>query len=374
MKDIAQIDENFRIADIQAEDLRYYSVLEEPFSIHGLYRPRELQRFTRMPDSFRENPAICEGTRELIPNTAGGRIRFATNSPYIAVLVELEGIMVLGHMAATAHSGMDIMVCKRGKNEHTFKKVCMPTRFSEDADRFYKGFLKFEDYDQYDEHEVMLHMPLYNSVKSVYVGIKEGCSVFSPVEYKVKKPVYFYGASITQGGCASRPANNYPNFLSRWLDCDFVNLGFSGSAAGEPEMAEYLASQDASAIVLDLDMRLRDPEVFRNTFEPFYRKLRSINKEVPIITMSFPKYPKIHHPVTSNYRDHVISNRIILDTCLKAWNEGDEKLWYLDGETMFGEEDQECCTVDYSHPNDLGFYRMAQALLPLVKRAIRDAE
>ena len=148
MKDIAQIDENFRIADIQAEDLRYYSVLEEPFSIHGLYRPRELQRFTRMPDSFRENPAICEGTRELIPNTAGGRIRFATNSPYIAVLVELEGIMVLGHMAATAHSGMDIMVCKRGKNEHAFKKVCMPTRFSEDADRFYKGFLKVEDYDQ----------------------------------------------------------------------------------------------------------------------------------------------------------------------------------------------------------------------------------
>jgi len=372
MKDITQIDENFRLSEIKAEDLKYYNVLEEPFSLHGLYRPRELGKFTRMPDSFRENPAICEGVRELIPNTAGGRIRFATDSPYVAVLVELDAVIVMGHMAASAHSGMDFHVCKRGGHDYNFKKVCMPVSFSRDEDRFYKGFLRFEDYDGYQEHEVMLHMPLYNSVRSVYVGIKEGCQVFAPAPYRVEKPVYFYGASITQGGCASRPGNNYPNFLSRWLNCDFVNLGFSGSAAGEPEMAEYLAKQDASAIVLDLDMRLRDPEVFRNTFEPFYRKLRSINKDVPIIAMSFPKYPKIHHPVTSAYRDHVISNRIILETCVKAWNEGDEHLYYLDGETVYGERDQEACTVDYSHPNDLGFYRMAQALLPLVKRAIQE--
>lgn len=370
MKDIAQIDENFRITEIQATDLKYYNVLEEPFSIHGLYRPRELGKFTRMPDEYRENPAICEGTRLLISHTAGGRIRFATDSPYIAVLVELEAVVNLAHMPATGHSGVDFLICKRGEHDYAFKKICMPTKFACDGDRFYKGFLRFEDFDGYTEHEVMLHLPLYNGIRSVYVGIKEGCSVFAPAPYRIQKPVYFYGASITQGGCASRPANNYPNFLSRWLNCDFVNLGFSGSAAGEPEMAEYLAKQDASAIVLDLDMRLRDPEVFRNTFEPFYRKLRSVNRDVPIIAMSFPKYPKIRHPVTSQYRDHVVSNRIILETCLKAWSEGDERLWYLDGETVFGERDQEACTVDYSHPNDLGFYRMAQALLPFVKRAV----
>lgn len=370
MKDISLIDDNFRIDDFQDSGLRYYNVLEEPFSIHGLYEPRALGKFTRMPDAYRENPAICEGTRELIYCTAGGRIRFATDSPCIAVLVELEGIVNLSHMAATGHSGVDIMICKRGSKDYAFKRVCMPTGFTEDAHRFYKSLLTFEDFDGYDAHEVMLHLPLYNGVRSVYVGIREGSNLFPPVTYGIQKPVYFYGASITQGGCASRPANNYPNFLSRWLDCDFVNLGFSGSAAGEPEMAEYLATRGASAIVLDLDMRKREPEVFQATFEPFYRKLRSIDPEVPIIAMSFPKYPKIHHPVTSRYRDHVISNRIILETCLKAWAEGDEKLWYLDGETAFGEKDQEDCTVDYSHPNDLGFYRMAQALLPLLKRAL----
>ncbi len=368
--DIARIDENFRIEELKAPDVRYFNVLEEPFSIHGLYEPRKLGKFTRMPDAYRENEAICEGARQLIHCTAGGRIRFATNSPYVEVLVELEAIVNPSHMAATGHSGVDFLICKRGESDYAFRKVAMPRGFSTDEHRFYKGFLRFEDYDDYPEHEVMLHLPLYNGVRQVHVGVAESASLFPPAPYRVQRPVYFYGASITQGGCASRPANNYPNFLSRWLNCDFVNLGFSGSAAGEPEMAEYLASQDASAIVLDLDMRLRDPEVFLATFEPFYRKLRSINPTVPIIAMSFPKYPKIHHPVTSSYRDHVFSNRVILQTCLKAWAEGDERLWYLDGETVFGDRDQEACTVDYSHPNDLGFYRMAQALLPLLKRAL----
>ena len=372
MLDIAKIDENFRIEEIQATDLRYYNVLEGQFSLHGLYEPCKLGKFTRMPDAYRDNEAICEGTRELIHCTAGGRIRFATDSPYVAVLVELESIVRVGHMAATGHSGVDFLICKRGQQDYAFKKVAMPKGFSEDEHRFYKGFLRFEDFDSYAEHEVMLTLPLYNGVRAVYVGLQDTASIFAPVPYRVEKPVYFYGASITQGGCASRPANNYPNFLSRWLSCDFVNLGFSGSAAGEPEMAEYLATREASAIVLDLDMRKREPEVFLATFEPFYRKIRSINKDVPIIAMSFPKYPKIHHPVTSNYRDHVFSNRVIMDTCLKAWAEGDEKIWYLDGETMFGDMDQEACTVDYSHPNDLGFYRMAQALLPLLKRALEQ--
>ena len=371
MTDIAKIDENFRIADIPVDNLRYYNVLNAPFSIHGLYEPQTLGKFTRLPDAFREDPAICEGVRKLIYCTSGGRVRFSTNSPCLALLVELDRVSNPPHMAATGHSGVDIFLCKRGEKEHAFRKCTMPSGFVEDGHRFYKGFLRFEDFDSWQEHEVMLHLPLYNGIRSLYVGIQEDCAIFEPVPYKIQKPVYFYGSSVTHGACASRPGNNYPCFLSRWLDFDYVNLGFSGSAAGEPEIAEYLATRESSAIVMELDMRLKDPEVFRNTFEPFYRKIRSINPDVPIIAMSFPKYPKIHHPVDCGYRDHVFSNRVILETCLKAWQEGDEKLWYLDGETAFGEWDQDACTVDFAHPNDLGFYRMAQALLPFLTRALK---
>lgn len=373
MRDIRQIDENFRSQEICVSDLRFYNCLEQPFEINGLYQPRQLQKYTRMPDAYRENPALNEGMRQLMSNTSGGRIRFATNSPYLAVLVELEALSNIPHMAATGHSGVDVYICQQGKSDYAFRKICIPNVMREDADRFYKAFMFFRDFDDFEAHEVMLNLPLYNGVNAVYVGIQEDCRIFAPVEYRVKKPVYFYGPSTTQGGCASRPGNNYPNHVSRWLNCDFVNLGFSGTAAAEPEMAEYLARQDASAIVLELDMRLRDIEVFRQAFGPFYQKIRQIASTVPLILMSFPKFPKIHH-TNSNFRDHVLSNRIIMETCVGAWNNGDENLWYIDGETLFGDWDQDACTVDYSHPNDLGFYRIAQRLYPVLKRALEISE
>ena len=37
----------------------------------------------------------------------------------------------------------------------------------------------------------------------------------------------------------------------------------------------------------------------------------------------------------------------------------------LDGKTVFGEKDREICTVEGIHPNDLGFYRIAQAVYKL---------
>ena len=52
----------------------------------------------------------------------------------------------------------------------------------------------------------------------------------------IDKPVVFYGTSITQGGCASRPGMSFVNIVGRDLDVPVVNLGFSGSGLMELEM------------------------------------------------------------------------------------------------------------------------------------------
>src|SRR5437660_1058190 len=65
------------------------------------------------------------------------------------------------------------------------------------------------------------------------------------------KPVVFYGTSITQGGCASRPGMSYQAIVGRQLNLDFVNLGFSGNGKGEPAVADMVAEIDASAFVVD---------------------------------------------------------------------------------------------------------------------------
>ena len=104
----------------------------------------------------------------------------------------------------------------------------------------------------------VLNFPTYNPVAKLYIGIKEGSRTETPDKYINKKPVVFYGSSITQGGCASRPGNIYQNFLSRALNVDYLCLGFSGNAKGEKEIAEYMAKLHMCAFVSDYDHNAPD--------------------------------------------------------------------------------------------------------------------
>ena len=368
---ICDIDPNFKALEDPAYDICYYSYTDQPIEINGLYNPRETRRMVRMPEKFIQCEELNQGMRQLIHHTAGGRLRFATNSPYLAVMVELSEVPEWVHMPVTAHSGVDMYICPRGASDYRYRKTFMPEKLINDSDRIYQGVTYFRYFDSWVEHEVLLNLPLYNGVNKIYIGIQEGSSLFAPVPYRYSKPVCFYGDSITQGGCASRPGNNYPNHLSRWLDCDFINLGFSGSAAGEPEMADYIGSLDVSAIVVNMELRAYDFEVFRQTYEPFYKRLRKNKPDTPIILMSRGAFPKVHKYGPYN-RDFVSSNRVIMETCSRAWAAGDEKLYYIDGETLFGDRDQDACTVDYTHPNDIGFLRMAERIHPVLQRALES--
>ena len=370
MKDIRQIDPNFRSEAITVSDIRYYNCLERPIEINGLYSPQKTEKFLRMPEEYLHNEGLIDGVRQLIHNTAGGRIRFATDSPWMVVLVEVSDVVPSAHMSPAGHSGVDVYVSQRGSLDYRFKKTIMPEKMNEDADRFYQGFLRFSNYDTDTQHEVMIHLPLYNGIQKIYVGIQENAVLYTPVAYEISKPVCFYGDSITHGGCASRPGNNFPNHLSRWLKCDFINLGFSGSGAGEPAMADYIGSLELSAVVINLELRACDTELFRSLHYPFYARIRAKQPDIPIILLSrsgFPKIPK-HGP---NARNFVESNRIIMETCQRGWAEGDQNLYYIDGEQTFGIADQDACTVDGTHPNDLGFYRMAEGILPILRKALK---
>ena len=92
----------------------------------------------------------------------------------------------------------------------------------------------------------------------------------SPTPYVVEKPIVFYGSSITEGGCASRVTNAYPALLSKWLNADYINLGFSGSAKGEIPVAEFIAEQSMSAFVYDYDHNAPNPEHLAATHEAFF--------------------------------------------------------------------------------------------------------
>ena len=89
MQPLETIDVNFKVeTNIVKDDICFYSVLQEPFSIHGLHY--ENGQFRRMPESVAES--VSPGVHYLHSNTAGGRVRFKTNSQYIAISTKMKNI------------------------------------------------------------------------------------------------------------------------------------------------------------------------------------------------------------------------------------------------------------------------------------------
>ena len=214
-----------------------------------------------------------------------------------------------------------------------------------------------------EEQIVTINLPRNDHLLSMQIGVEEG-EVREAPEYTVSGSIVFYGSSITEGGCATRPGNAYTSMVSRWLDADYRNMGFSGKARGEIGFAEYLASfQDMSAFVMDYDHNAPSPEHLAETHEPFFQKIRAAHPDLPVLFLSRPDTDK--NPEDSRKR-----MEIVRATYEHAREKGDEKVWFIDGASLFGENGREECTVDGTHPNTLGFMRMAEKVYPVLKEII----
>ncbi len=340
MKSIESIDKNFVVPSVTEEDdVVWYNIRKNPFKIYGLYEPTAEGLFRRIP---REVALNCEqGVRDLHVHTAGGRVRFKTDSPYLALKVFIPGVSGMSHMAYSGIAGFDLYEQRKG--EFLFRGRFGPGIKTETTEYGGKVTLRGGLCD------LVLSFPLYNAVNEVYVGIKRGSVLEEGEEYKITEPIVFYGSSITQGGCASRPSTCYQPYISHRFNADFVNLGFSGSAKGEPAMAEYIASLNMSAFVLDYDYNAPTIEHLKKTHLPFYKAVRNANPDLPIVIISrpTPSDRKRFEVVKATY-DYAVAN-------------GDKKVKLIDGDTLFGGE-FDYCTVDGCHPNDFGFYKMGKVI------------
>ena len=95
--------------------------------------------------------------------------------------------------------------------------------------------------------EFLLYLPLYDGITDLKIGVDSLSEILLPaINLPVReKPIVFYGTSILQGGCATRPGMAHTNILSRWLNRETINLGFSGNGLLDVEIAEIMAHIDA---------------------------------------------------------------------------------------------------------------------------------
>lgn len=350
--DIGTVDKNLKVETTLAEkDIVWYNCRDEIFDIYGLYNPRRAAAFERMPQDVAE--ATSPGVLYLAKNTAGGRVRFCTDSRYVAIKY-IGNFFNMGHMPLTGSTGFDLYIDDDGGSKF-YRTFVPPINFKDD----YDSIVYLPEGKKY----ITINFPLYNNVKDLFIGLSNGASLDHGKKYKYEKPVVYYGSSITQGGCASRPGNSYQAIISRMLDCDYINLGFSGCGKGEKPMCDYIANLDMSVFFMDYDHNAPDTEHLKNTHEALYLAVREKHPNIPIVMAS-----KID---TDNDANFAKRRAIIYETYSKAVERG-ENVYFIDGEQVFGIDFRDCCTVDGCHPNDYGFVMMAKYFAPYVKKALES--
>lgn len=348
--DITKIDPNFSIKRVsEGLDITYYDIKEAPIKLFGVFF--ENGKFVRMPERIAKS--VSEGVHALYDNTAGGRICFKTNSRYIVLAAKIPSVGKMPHFTTLGSAGFDIYV----KNDYF--GAFMPEYNLENA---YNCVM---DFDSEEMREITINFPLYSSVSDVYIGITADAVIEEYYPYKKILPIVYYGSSITQGGCASRPGNTYQAEIARRTGVDYINLGFSGSAKGEQEMADYIAELNMSIFVMDYDHNAPNPEYIRNTHEKFFKTIRKKNKDLPVIFVTKPDF---------RYFDDSLRRDAVYTTYRNALLNGDKNVSYIDGSSFFRGNMRGFCTVDGCHPNDMGFYQMAESIGEVIEKIIENGK
>lgn len=350
--DITKIDKNMlKTDDVVAENLRDEYVIPHPnFDLYGISYDSADGRFVRMPQDVAKTVSV--GVEMLAKNTAGGRLRFATDSNEIIIDAEYDTLNVTFDNGSAI--GNSAFVLLEELADGTFWTANV-TRMKLSGTTNVSAVGLREGLRNY-----ILYFPNYNSIKSLKLSFKKGATVTNGKKYKDVKPILYYGSSITQGGCASRADASYQAIISKWNNVDFINLGFSGSGKAEKEMVEYISGLDCSLFVLDYDHNAPNAKYLKETHYPFYETFRKTHPDTPII---FVSKPDMEQGVEIEKRQKVIKS-----TYLKARRAGDKNVYFYNGKNFFNIKNREICTVDRCHPNTLGMYLMAKKLYGVMKK------
>lgn len=347
-------DENPNLKEINVNEksgLKKVDVNEKPIVISGLNWLAENSNYNRLPI---KRLSECNGfVVDAASSTAGVSIHFMTNSKIIGIEVIYGKDPDYSHIPRSGASGFDIYLGK-GRD-----KKFLIAFFPEGNCLEYRNTCDFGDKEL---REITINFPLYREVKSFNLLLDEESGIYTPTPFAIEKPIVFYGSSITQGACASRPGNCYTNILCRWLDANSVNLGFSSGALAEPVMGEIISEIDMSLFIMDYDYNAPTEQYLEETHEKFYREFRGKFSDIPVIFISRPNY--YANPAESESRIAIIQK-----TYQNALGRK-EKVYFVNGRDLFGDSEQDSCTVDGCHPNDLGFMRMAEKIYPVIKTAL----
>lgn len=310
--------------------------------------------FWRLPARAKESfpPAVWN----LSIDPTGGRIRFRTDSSTLAIRLEWPRPPGMRNMHAFGQSGVDLYVGDAYWSTATPDKDAVPGKVYEHV--YFKGQARAM-------RDVTIYLSLYSPVKVLSIGLDRDASIEVAKPFAVARPAVFYGTSITQGGCASRPGMSYQAILGRRLNLNHVNLGFSGNGRGEAALARAVAEIDAAAFVLDFAQNNGGVESLAQVYDPFIAILRERHPNTPIVAIT-PIYAA--GEANGGQRNEEM-RALIRKVVSRRVAAGDTHLQLVEGTDLLGPSRVDGL-VDGTHPNDLGFQWMAEGLVERLRKVL----
>ncbi|HEX7901339.1 MAG TPA: SGNH/GDSL hydrolase family protein [Planctomycetota bacterium] len=302
----------------------------------------------RLPERLKES--FRKPVWDLAQHPSGGRIRFRTDSLKVGLTAQSDP-SAMHHMPSVGQNGFDCYV------DGEYVNSAWPDAKGKIVKTWDVGSAR-------KLRDITLYLPLYKAASIQEVTLEIGARLESPSPFALPKPVVHYGSSITQGGCASNAGASCQAFVSRWLNVDFVNLGFSGNGMGEPALAAAIAEIDAACYVLDF-WGNPSPEAYEAALPPFVDVLRKKRPATPIVVTSpfyFPGEALGGGLAQAQKRKREFA---------RAFVDGrkDPTITFVDGLEMLSRE-QAAGLVDGIHANTLGFWFNAKGLEPHLRKAL----
>lgn len=320
--------------------------------------------YTRIPESYKEG--MREAVWHLGKCSAGIAVRFSSDAGEFKARWSTAGLSLGDNMTYILKSGMALYVLDKG--EWVYVSAFRPGNRLKNGEKreFRISCSKLKG----EMHEYIIYLGMYDSFTSVEIGVPEGCRLEMPEVDSPRRsnPVIAYGTSILQGASASHPGLAGTNLLSRMLDREVINLGFSGNARLDSDVAEYMASYPTpGAYILDNAPNCGSDLILEKQ-EAFYRTLRKAHPDTPIFFVGQPLYPRVRFD-DRGAKDILGRRDAMLEVFKRLRKSGEKNIYFVSADGMLLEDNTG--TVEGTHFTDPAFQRWATALAKVMKNKIK---
>ncbi|MBD0833665.1 SGNH/GDSL hydrolase family protein [Aestuariibaculum sediminum] len=332
----------------KSSDIKYYP--SSNFTMVGKIMDTD-KPFHRIDTAKYSN--IPEHIKTRLTRSAGLAISFKTNSKSIHAKWCTTSKYPSSGMTPIAFRGLDLYTKINGKWQ--FAGVGRPKSGENSSEGKLVANLNGE------QREYLLYLPVYSETTSLEIGV-ENTAKITAGDQPFNKRILVYGSSIVQGAGASRPGMAYTSRMSRNTGFNFLNLGMSGVARMEKEVANMVADIEADVYLLDCIPNSSPKEITQRTGN-LIKTIRSKNPNAPIILMQ-SVVREIGFVDEKTGEKVKMQNKNAYDEFMKLHQSGMKNIYFIFGNDFLGDDHEG--TVDGTHPNDLGFDRMIKAITPQI--------